>query len=57
MAYRALRGLDQFTWANLTRGVREDRQWGHWCSYSRAIVLHGARIRAEQARKGVGVVA
>jgi hypothetical protein len=39
--------------ANTTRCTCEDSQWGHRCYHSRAVALHVARIRAEQAREGV----
>jgi len=43
--------------ANSTRCTCEDSQWDHWCHHGRAVALHVARIRAEQARRGVGAVA
>ena len=43
--------------ANSTRCTCEDSQWDHWCYGRRAVALHVARIRAEQARRGVGAVA
>ena len=39
--------------ANSTLCTCEDSQRGHHCYHSRAVALHVARIRAEQAREGV----
>src|ERR671936_2490849 len=39
--------------ATPTRCACEDSQWGHRCYHSRAVALHVARVRAEQAREGV----
>ena len=39
--------------ATATRCTCEDSQWGHHCYHSRAVALHVARVRAEQAREGV----
>jgi hypothetical protein len=39
--------------ATPNRCTCEDSQWGHHCYHSRAVALHVARLRAEQAREGV----
>jgi hypothetical protein len=39
--------------AKASRCTCEDSQWGHHCYHSRAVALHVARVRAEQAREGV----